>query len=63
MKTYYALVGTFALSVGIAVVLPSYLLAENQICSPTGYSVVYVNGIFTDKNKAEEDKRVLFRIF
>ncbi|MEO0084201.1 MAG: lamin tail domain-containing protein, partial [candidate division WOR-3 bacterium] len=36
-----------------------FINAQNQICSPEGYSVFFINGIFTDKNNAENDRRKL----
>ena len=42
-------------------VSPSLALAQAQPCSPQGYTVFYVNGIFDTKAQANDDANALGR--
>jgi len=46
------------IAVLIIILMPLIVVADNN-CLEEGYSIVYVNGIFTEEEKAEEDRRLL----
>src|SRR3989344_3956063 len=61
MKRRIALGLTLALWVFIAT--PAQAVVDRGICSADGYTAVYINGIFTDFNTAQDDKDRVWETF